>query len=86
MQPAKRQRPSRPQRPNLRRLRPRRPRRRTNRLRSVHARYVLPAALAARLGLDQLAYRLYRRMIDELAGEFAPEQKWRESQSRALSL
>lgn len=35
---------------------------------SVYARFVLPAALAARLGLDALAYRLYVRMLHELAG------------------
>ena len=40
----------------------------------LYARYILPSALAARLGLDTLAYRLYARMIDELAGEFVPEQ------------
>ena len=50
---------------------------RTERLRSVYARYILPSALAARLGLNALAYRLYARMIDELAGEFAPEQQRR---------
>lgn len=59
---------------------------RTKRLRSIYARYILPSAVAAKLGLDRLAYRLYRRMIDELAGEFAPERKWRENQSRAWSL
>lgn len=32
----------------------------------VYARYVLPAALAARLGLDRLAYRLYQRMLTAL--------------------
>jgi hypothetical protein len=48
-------------------------------LRSHYARHILPAALAAGLGLDRPAYRLYRRMIDELAGEFAPEQQRRES-------
>jgi hypothetical protein len=58
---------------------------RAKRLRSTYARYILPAALSARLGLDRLAYRLYRRMIDELAAEFAPEQQRRESRSRALS-
>jgi hypothetical protein len=56
---------------------------RGKRLRSIYARYVLPSALAASLGLDRLAYRLYRRMIDELAAEFAPEQKRRESRSHA---
>jgi hypothetical protein len=35
---------------------------------SVYARFVLPAALAARLGLSALAYRLYVRMLNELAG------------------
>jgi nitrate reductase assembly molybdenum cofactor insertion protein NarJ len=35
---------------------------------SVYARFVLPAALAARLGLNALAYRLYVRMLNELAG------------------
>ena len=55
-------------------------------LRSLYARYILPAALAASLGLNALAYRLYRRMIDELAVEVAPKQKRRESRSRALSL
>jgi hypothetical protein len=37
------------------------------RLLSVYARFVLPAAIAARLGLNGLAYRLYVRMLDELA-------------------
>jgi hypothetical protein len=57
---------------------------RAKRLRSLYARYIFPAALAAWLGLDRFAYRLYRRMIDELAGEFAPEQQRRESQSRLV--
>jgi hypothetical protein len=35
---------------------------------SVYARYVLPAAIAARLGFDPLAYRLYVAMLNELAG------------------
>ena len=52
----------------------------------VYARYILPAALAARLGLNGLAYRLYARMVDELAGELAPEHKRRESESRASSV
>jgi hypothetical protein len=43
-------------------------------LRSVYARYILPAALAARLGRNALAYRLYVSMIDELAGAFAPQE------------
>jgi hypothetical protein len=32
----------------------------------VYARYVMPSALAARLRLNGLAYRLYVRMLDEL--------------------
>ena len=35
---------------------------------SIYARFVLPAALAARLGLNRLAYRLYTRMLNDLAG------------------
>jgi hypothetical protein len=35
---------------------------------SAYARYVLPAAIAARLDLNALAYRLYVRMLNELAG------------------
>jgi hypothetical protein len=34
---------------------------------SVYARYVLPAAIAARLGFNLLAYRLYVAMLNELA-------------------
>jgi hypothetical protein len=41
---------------------------RNRRLLSVYARFVLPAAIAARLGLDALAYRLYVRMMSALAG------------------
>jgi len=33
---------------------------------SVYARFILPAALAAKLGLDASAYRLYVRMVDAL--------------------
>lgn len=43
------------------------------RLLSVYARFILPSAMAARLGFDALAYRLYARMMDELARDFAPE-------------
>lgn len=39
---------------------------RERRLRSLYARYILPASLAAKLGLDALAYRLYVRMLNEL--------------------
>ena len=47
---------------------------RETRLRSLYARYILPAALAARIGLNALAYRLYVRMLDELVRAFAPER------------
>lgn len=40
---------------------------------SVYARYILPSALATQLGLDALAYRLYVRMLEGLARDFAPE-------------
>ena len=46
---------------------------RAARLLSVYARFILPSAVAARLGLNALAYRLYARMMDELARDFAPE-------------
>ena len=46
---------------------------RAARLRAIYARSILPAALAARLGLDALAYRLYVRMVEDLTREFAPE-------------
>lgn len=55
---------------------------RAARLCLVYGRYILPAALAARLGLNVLAYRLYARMVDQLCAEFAPEQK---SDGRELS-
>ena len=41
------------------------------RLRSVYVRYILPSALAAKFGFDALAYRLYGRMIDELAADLS---------------
>ena len=46
---------------------------RVARLLSVYARFILPSAVAARLGLNALAYRLYARMMSELAHDFAPE-------------
>jgi hypothetical protein len=42
------------------------------RLRSLYARYILPAALAAKCGLNTLAYRLYVRMLDELLRDLMP--------------
>jgi hypothetical protein len=43
------------------------------RLLTLYWRVILPAAIAAHLGLDALAYRLYRRMVDRLTRELAPE-------------
>ena len=45
---------------------------RRRRLRSLYARYILPAALAAKCGLNTLAYRLYVRMLDELLCDLMP--------------
>lgn len=39
----------------------------------LYARYILPSALAAGLGLNALAYWLYAAMLRELASTFAPE-------------
>ena len=47
---------------------------RKERLSKVYARYILPAALAAQLGRNTQAYRLYARMLEDLACEFAPER------------
>ena len=46
---------------------------RVPRLLSVYARFILPSAIAARLGYSSLAYRLYARMMRELTREFATE-------------
>jgi hypothetical protein len=68
---------------------------RATRLLSVYARFILPSAIAARLGLNGLAYRLYARMMDELArvlraGDASPRSHHRVTfllvESRALSL
>ena len=45
---------------------------RGRRLRSLYARYILPAALAAKCGLNTLAYGLYVRMLDELLCDLMP--------------
>ncbi|MGI8725010.1 MAG: CFI-box-CTERM domain-containing protein [Methyloceanibacter sp.] len=42
------------------------------RLGAVYLLYILPAAVAARLGLPTLAHRIYRAMMQRLAREFAP--------------
>lgn len=39
----------------------------------LYARHILPSALAAGLGLNALAYRLYAAMLRELPSIFAPE-------------
>jgi len=48
----------------------------------------LPSAVAARFGLKALAYRLYVRMLEELARDFTPEHaektSGRESDPRPL--
>jgi hypothetical protein len=54
---------------------------RRHRLLAVYARYILPAAIAARLGLAWLAYRLYSRMLAGLAQEFAPGESSRIAQT-----
>jgi hypothetical protein len=46
---------------------------RARHLLSIYLRYVLPSALAASVGLDILAYRLYARMMEDLTHRFAPE-------------
>jgi hypothetical protein len=45
---------------------------RARRLLSIYARYILPSALAASLGLNALAYRLYARMMDKLSRDLRP--------------
>src|SRR5262245_14909519 len=37
---------------------------------SVYMRFILPSAVAARLGLNRLAYSLYARMMDELSHSY----------------
>lgn len=46
---------------------------RRKRLLSLYRRFILPSALAARFGLNRLAYRFYARMMAELSREFAPQ-------------
>ena len=45
-------------------------------------RYILPAALAAKCGLNTLAYRRYVRMLDELLRSHACELEERVSSTR----
>lgn len=45
---------------------------RAARLLPVYARFILPSAIAAWLGWHRLAYRLYARMMRELAQDLAP--------------
>lgn len=44
---------------------------RTARLLSIYLRFILPSAVAARLGFNRIAYRLYASMMQELARDFA---------------
>jgi hypothetical protein len=48
---------------------------RTSRLAVIYARYILPAALAARFGMNARAHRLYMHMLGSLVAEFAPERE-----------
>jgi hypothetical protein len=59
---------------------------RAARLRAVYARFILPAAVAAALGLNALAYRLYTRMLAVLQRDIAPETVGRGAEPRALVL
>jgi hypothetical protein len=47
---------------------------RTSRFGTIYSRFILPAALAAALGLNAMAYRLYTRMLAELQRDFVPER------------
>ena len=58
---------------------------RTATLLSVYARFVLPAAIAARLGLNAHAYRLYVRMLDELAPDMDVHAKARPYSAKTLA-
>ena len=44
------------------------------RLLSIYARFILPSAVAARLGWNRIAHRLYAHMMGELARDFAPDE------------
>jgi hypothetical protein len=46
---------------------------RVKRLLLVYVRFVLPSALAARVGFNRLAYSIYARMMDGLSRGYAPE-------------
>ena len=50
---------------------------RATQLLSVYIRFILPSAVAARLGLDRLAYALYARMMDKLFCAYAPHERRR---------
>ena len=47
---------------------------RVTRLLSVYARFILPSAIAAWFGFNRLTYRLYTRLMHELARELAPDE------------
>ena len=41
---------------------------------SIYARFILPSAIAARLGLNNLAFQIYASLMGELARDFALEK------------
>ncbi len=55
---------------------------RAPRLLPVYMRFILPSAVAARLGLNRLAYSLYARMMDELSRSYAALPGDRQATSR----
>jgi len=42
-------------------------------LRNLYARFILPSAIAAHLGFDRLAFRLYARMMQKLSAYASPQ-------------
>lgn len=42
-------------------------------LRTLYARFILPSAVAAYLGFDRLAFKLYARMMQELSAHASPQ-------------
>jgi hypothetical protein len=42
-------------------------------LRKLYARFILPSALAAHLGFNRLAFRLYARMMQKLSAQASPQ-------------
>jgi len=46
---------------------------RTQILRAVYGRYIVPSAIAARLGLNGLAHRIYVRLMLTMLRRFTPD-------------